>query len=118
MVGERDVVEVIIFVVGVEGAPGTILALHPQNPFAGARQRSIEVPPPGQILQPIHRHGDDGGVIDVRIVRIGVLKGPAAGTKIGPSRDPVAAHVEDLFRGEPIEAALDLGGCAGVAGFQ
>ena len=43
MVGERDVVEIVIFVVGVERAPTAILALHSQNPFSRASNRCAEV---------------------------------------------------------------------------
>ncbi len=51
-------------------------------------------------------------------MRVGVLKGPAAGPKIGTPRDPVAAHVENLLRHQPIEAALDLRNRALAAGFE
>ena len=49
---------------------------------------------------------------------VGILERPAAGPQIGPPRDPVAAHVEDLLRGEPVEAALGLGRRALAADFQ
>ena len=39
MVGERNVVEIVVFVVGVERAPGAVLALQSQDPFLRARDR-------------------------------------------------------------------------------
>ena len=108
VIGERDVVEIVIFVVGVERAPGAVLALHADDPFARARDRGVVVLAAGQVLHAVHRHGDDGGVVDVGIMRVGVLEGPAARADVGPPRDPVAADVEDLLRHQPIEPALDL----------
>ena len=69
-------------------------------------------------LHPIHRHGDDGGVVDIGVMRVGVLKGPAAGADIGPPRDPVAADVEYLLRHQPVEAAFDLRDRAFAANLQ
>ena len=60
----------------------------------------------------------DRGVVDVGIMRIGVLERPAARPQIGAARDPVAAHIEHLQRHQPIEAALDLRHGALAAGFQ
>ena len=110
VIGERDVVEIIIFVVGVEGAPAAVLALHAHDPFA-ARARAPRRSPrrPDRFCSAVHRHGDDGGVVDIGIMRVGVLERPAAGPHVGPPRDPVAAHVEHLLRHQPVEAALDLG---------
>ena len=62
---------------------------------------------PESFCSAIHRHGDDGGVVDIGIMRIGVLERPAAGAQIGPPRDPIAAHVEHLLRHQPVEAAFD-----------
>ena len=108
MVGEGYVVEIIIFVVGIEGAPGAVLALHADDPFASAGDRIAIVGTAGQVLHAIHRHRDDGGIVDIGIVRVGVLEGPAAGADIGPPCDPVAADIEHLLRHQPIEATLDL----------
>ena len=51
-------------------------------------------------------------------MRIGVLERPAAGTQVRPPRDPVAAHVENLHRHQPVEALLGLRGRALAAGFE
>src|SRR3954463_3055370 len=34
VVGKRNVVEIILVVIGIEGAPGAVLALHAYNPLA------------------------------------------------------------------------------------
>ena len=51
-------------------------------------------------------------------MRIGILKRPAARPHIGPLRDTVAAHVQDLFRYEPIETAPGLFDSRFAAGFE
>ena len=44
---------------------------------------------------------DHGGVVHVRVVRVGVLERPAAGPQSGPAHRPVADHVEDLPLAQP-----------------
>ena len=97
MIGERDVVEIVVLVVGIERAPGAVLALHADDPFPRPGDRAAEVGLGAQALHAIHRHHHHGGVVDVRIVRIGVLERPAAGADIGPPRDPVAFDIQDLL---------------------
>ncbi len=41
MIGEGNVVEIVVRVVGVEGAPAAVLALHADDPFGGALDRLI-----------------------------------------------------------------------------
>lgn len=42
MVGERNVVEIVVRVVGVERGPAPVLALQANNPFARARDCFVE----------------------------------------------------------------------------
>ena len=58
-------------------------------------------------LRAIHRQRHHRGVVDVGIMRIGVLERPAAGAHIRPPRDPVAADVEHLLRLEPLQPLGD-----------
>ena len=103
MIGEGNVVEIVVLVVGIERAPSAVLALHPHDPFPGPGDRAAEVGLGIRALHAIHRHHHDRGIIDVRVVRIGVLKRPAAGTDIGPPRDPIAFDVEDLPGHQPFK---------------
>src|SRR5262249_12280826 len=107
MIGEWNIVEIIIFVVGVEYAPAGIDALHADDPLTRARNCAGIAALP-RVLHAVKRHRYHRGVVDVGIMRIGILKRPAARPHIRPLRDPVAAHIQNLFRNEPIEAALGL----------
>ena len=78
MVGERNIVEVVVAVIDVERAPAAIPALHALDPFAPSRDRAVETIRAGRLLGAIHRHHDDGGVVEIGIVRVGVLEGPSA----------------------------------------
>ena len=44
MIGEGNVVEIVVVVVGVEGAPAAVAALHAGDPFGGARDRHAIAP--------------------------------------------------------------------------
>ena len=89
MVGEGDVVEVVVGVVGVEGGPAAVLALQADDPLARRGRwprRSPRAPsaPPGAV----HGHGHHGGVVEVGIVGVAVLEGPAAGAHVGTRARP------------------------------
>ena len=108
MIGKRDIVEIIVFVIRIERAPSAVFALHPQNPFACHGNRRTEVALRVQALRAIHRHHHHRRVVDIGIVRIGVLEGPAAGPDIGPPRDPIAFDIEDLLRRQPLQTFAHL----------
>ena len=54
----------------------------------------------------IHRHHHDRGVVEVGIIGIVVLEGPAAGAHVRPLHRPVALDVQHLPRLQPVEALL------------
>src|SRR6516164_6080418 len=57
MVRERNVVEIQMRVVGVEGGPSAVLALQAGNPLVPAADRgAIVLPAAGKVRCPIHRH--------------------------------------------------------------
>ena len=68
----------------------------------------VEIVAAAEPLHAIHRHHDHGGVVDVGIMRVGVLERPAAGPHVRPPRHPVALDVEHLQRHQPIEALARL----------
>ncbi len=97
VVGERDVVEVKMSVVGVERAPAAIPALHPDHPGAGTLDR-VRV---GRIAIAVQQHPDHGGVVHIRVMIVVVLKSPAPRRRIRPRRRPVADRVGDLPLAKP-----------------
>ncbi len=74
MVGERNIVETVLGVFGIEGAPAAILALHAQNPPRGTLDGATMATRIGSV----QRHDDDGGVVHIRVVVVFVLERPAA----------------------------------------
>src|SRR5260370_7470288 len=90
----------IIDVVRVEGAPAAVPALHALDPLGGAINRGTVAY--GVVAMHGERH--HRAVVDIRIMRVGVLEGPAARPHIGAPLRPVALDVEDLPLGEPVES--------------
>src|SRR5208282_380552 len=89
-----------------ESGPRAALTLQSLDPFARARDRlgmSVGARAQAPPIRAVHRHRHYGGVVEVGIMRVGVLEGPAARPNIRTSRGPIALHVEDLERLEPIE---------------
>ena len=105
VIGERNVVEVVVDIVGIERRPAAIAALQALDPFDAARDGLIVGAAACAGLAPraVHRHDDDGGVVEIGVVRIAVLERPAAGTHVGPPLAPVALRVELLQRFQPAQ---------------
>ena len=101
MVGERDVVQVEMRVLRLERAPATVGRLHADDPFARPLDR-LEM---RQIAIAMQQHADDGGVIDIGVMRIGILECPAARPQSWPTHRPVADHIQDLPLAQPRAAA-------------
>ncbi len=66
----------------------------------------------------MHRHRHDRCVVDIGIVVVGILEGPAAGPEPGPGIRPVAVDVQHLLVGEPVHRLLDRWILAVDAGLQ
>ena len=119
MVRKWDVIEVVELVVGIERAPGAVPALHAVDPFLGAGDRRAEIAARiCAVLRAVHRHHHHRGVVDIGIVRIGVLERPAARPHVRPPRDPVALHVQNLLGHQPVQRLAGLRQRAFVTGFQ
>src|ERR1700730_15556632 len=103
MIGEWDVVEVLMRVVRIECSPPTTATLHSHNPFSRPLDRNADL----ACRCPIHCHHHNRGVVDIGVVRIGVLKGPAAGPDIRPTCRPITSEVEDLLGYEPLKRLPD-----------
>ena len=69
------------------------LLCRPSDPLARrGRSASLKSAPPETrgVRAAVHRHHDDGGVVEIGIMRIGVLERPAAGTHVRALVRPVA----------------------------
>src|SRR5258705_7436539 len=77
VIGDRNVVQVEAIVVGVEGRPASVAALHAEEPAEAAllgRPGGVPVEPP-HLLE---RHHDHSRVAEVRVEAVGILYVPAA----------------------------------------
>src|SRR5262245_40449360 len=54
---------------------------------------------------PIHSHDDDGGIVEIWVMRIGILERPAAWTHARAAGRPVADSIKDLPGLQPFETA-------------
>src|SRR6516164_7457161 len=99
VVGEWDMIEVIVRIVGVKRAPPAVSALHSDHPLCRPVNRATVSRRPEAVESESYCR---------RIVQIGVigvlkLESPATGTQPRAGRCPVADHLEDLLTLEPIE---------------
>ncbi len=87
-------------VVDVEGAPTSVRALHPQHPLGPAVDRH-----PARVrlgmTHPAQRQRHHGGVVDVRVVVVGELEGPAPGGQLGAAQGPVT-RAQHLLGQQPV----------------
>src|SRR5713226_10433228 len=111
MIGEGNIVEVIFEIVDVEGGPAAIAALHALDPFAATRDRGIVFMASGSAPRAIHRHDYDGGVVEVGIVGIVVLEGPAARSNLRPLHGPVALDIQHLLWQQPVKTLFGCSKC-------
>src|SRR5258706_13744965 len=99
MIGKGNIVEIVVRVVCVEGAPAAISTLQALDPFAPALDRFGDIAVRCcALLRAIQRHYHDGGVVEIRIVGIVVLERPAAPADAAALLLPIASHIEQLSR--------------------
>src|SRR5262249_56120561 len=103
MIRKWNVVEIVIGVVGVESCPPAIAAQQALDPLARTCDCGVVFPGRLSLAYTVQRHGYDGGVVEVRIVRISVLKSPAAGANIGTPSSPIPLHLDPLLRHKPFQ---------------
>ena len=75
-------------------------------PMTHSAARSIASRVAGPV-EAVERQRDGGGVVEIGVMRVGVLEGPAAGPQPGPRRRPVADRIEHLPLFQPVERAPD-----------
>jgi hypothetical protein len=96
VVGKRDVVEVVIHIVDIEGCPAAVVALHAFDPFDTSFNGHIVAwtyPCPART---VHRHDHNRGVVEVGIMWICILKGPTARAYMRTPIDPIPCNIENL----------------------
>ena len=98
MIGERNVVEIIFEIVDIERGPTAIAALHALDPLAAASDRCVVFMALASAPRAIHCHHHHRGVVEIGIVGIVVLEGPAAGANLWPLDGPIALEIEHLLR--------------------
>src|SRR5665213_3004586 len=110
VIGVGDVVQVIIFIVGVEGRPAAVAALHADQPFS----RALDGIGVALVTGAVQRHRHHRRIVEIGIMRVEILERPAAGPDIRPPHRPIAREIELLARHQPIEPLprqeLDLAG--------
>ncbi len=101
VIGEGDVVEIVVGVVDIEGSPAAIAALHADEPFRRAGDRFAIF----RSVQPVERQCHHRSIVEIGVMRIGVLERPTAGPKPGPRHGPIAGEIGHLAAQQPFEAA-------------
>src|SRR6185312_14745403 len=116
--GERNIVEVVKDIVDIEGRPAAIAALHALNPLNTSINGRIVTRTGSCPARTIHRHYDNGCVVEVGIVWICILKRPTTGAHVRAPGDPVPGNVEHLTRAKPIKRPDSRGNRLLVGDFQ
>ena len=112
VIGKGNVVEVVIDVVGVEGAPAAILTLQSHGPLGAARHGLVIAIARAELApRAIHGHDDDRRIVQIRIMGVAILEGPTAGTHLGAPLGPIALHLQLLQRLQPGEPTPRGGHC-------
>src|SRR5262245_65120547 len=103
MISERNVVEIVVNIIDIESGPATIGTLQALHPLDRARDRLVVTVAGACPACAVHRHDNDGCVVEVGIMWIGVLERPAARSNIRAACRPVSDDIEYLLRHQPIE---------------
>ena len=92
-------------VVHVERPPTAITTLHTLQPF----QCPLDTLPMRCVASAMQGHCHNSRVVNIRVVRIGVLKGPATRAQIWPSFTPVGGAVKHLPLSKPAACVSSSG---------
>src|SRR5271163_3831686 len=92
-------------VVGVEGTPPAIAALHADDPFC----RPFDSGPMPFAIKTVECQGDSGGIVDIGVMGVLILEGPPAGPQAWAPHRPIADHLPHLFCRKPVERPPNRG---------
>ena len=109
MIGEGNIVEIVVNVVDVERRPTAVAALQTFDPFDGTFNSLVVAVAGSRPACAIHCHNDHRGIIEIRIVRVGILKCPTARPHVRAPGGPVSGNIENLARQQPVETAQSTG---------
>src|SRR5271165_3713465 len=113
VIGERDLVEVVAGVVGVERGEAAVLALHSDQPIERAAN-ALGIA--RRISRLMHGPHDHGRVVEIRVVAVRELKSPTAPGQAAALHLPVSGLIEELPGLQPVERSNRRVGRGGVAG--
>src|SRR5207248_952501 len=108
VIGKRYVIQVFARVVGIERTPAAVRALQPQNPFTSAVDAATEVRFAARDAGPresVHRRHDGGRIVEMGIMRVGILKCPATGTHMRPPPRPSSPLRRSVTKGTALSIA-------------
>ena len=107
MIGKGNVVEIVVDIVGVESGPAAVAALQAGRPFdAAGNGLVIAVARRELAARAIHGHDHDRRIVQIGIMGVAILEGPAAGAHVRAPLGPIPLHVALLQRPQPGQAAL------------
>src|SRR5215471_13609567 len=108
MIGEGNIVEIIVDVVDVVRRPAAIVALHALDPLHATIDGLVIAGTGPRPPRPVHGHDNHGGVIEVRIVWIGILESPTTWAHLRAAVRPVSGNAKNLARHQPVKPAKDV----------
>src|ERR1700737_1326640 len=93
-------------VFGFESSPPAITTLHADHPFGSASHRIAIIDFGIHGARAMHGYCHHRRIVDIGVMRIGILESPTARSPVRTAYDPLAAGGEDLQRTQPFKAAL------------
>src|SRR6478752_5009896 len=81
------------------------MALHAFRPLDTTIHRAVEAGACSQAAGPVHGHDHDCRVIEIWIVRIGILARPSAGPNVRAPDSPISCNIDHLPRHQPVQSA-------------
>src|SRR5438046_2457477 len=78
MMEERDMIQVIMRIIGIERSPSAISALHPEDPIS----RPINRLSISGSVETVESKTNRGSIVEIGVIRVIILKGPAAGRDV------------------------------------
>src|SRR6516165_5154887 len=89
-------------VVGIEGAPSAVAALHADDPL----RRAVDRVAIACRIKAVEGERDRGGVVEIGIMGVLKLERPSTGTQAGTSGRPIADHLQNLLALQPVQSPL------------
>src|SRR5512135_2378213 len=98
MIGKWNIVEVVVDVIDVERRPATVAALQAFHPLDATLDGLVVTTGSFNPAGSIHCHDNHGSVVEVRIMRVGILEGPTPRSYMRTPGGPVSDGIKHLTR--------------------